>query len=254
MSDRKSQAEIPLLIKDPTELAEKEANNALEQFDYAMSEVDRWISSGKPNLKVSILLNLHRYALDGIDTFAGNFRPASVAIKGSEHEPISNIDVPRYVEEMLEYLSDNWKESTAIHLASYVMWRLNWIHPFADGNGRTSRILSYMVLCGRLNQVLPGTNTIPEQISKNKKPYYDALESADKKYKKGNIDVREMEGLLEKYLASQLISIQEKAIGHEINISSDIKKKNNIVTLIESHPVISTVIAVLIAAIIGLLA
>ena len=30
--------------------------------------------------------------------------------------------------------NDNWDDSTPVHLASYVMWRLNWIHPFTDGN------------------------------------------------------------------------------------------------------------------------
>ncbi|HET9282483.1 MAG TPA: Fic family protein [Candidatus Angelobacter sp.] len=52
---------------------------------------------------------------------------------------------------------------SAIHLAAYVIWRLNWIHPFADGNGRTSRALSYLVLCTRLGERLPGTVTIPDQ-------------------------------------------------------------------------------------------
>jgi hypothetical protein len=35
-------------------------------------------------------------------------------------------------------------DATAIHLAAYLMWRLNWIHPFADGNGRTARMTSYV--------------------------------------------------------------------------------------------------------------
>lgn len=256
MVDRKSIAEIPVLIDEPIELAEKEASNALEQFDYAMEEVERWVSSGKPNLRVSILLTLHRHALEGIDTFAGAFRPASVAIKGSEHEPIASTDVARYVEDMFDYISSNWDKSTAIHLSSYVMWRLNWIHPFADGNGRTSRMLSYMILCGKLGHVLPGSNTIPEQISENKAPYYEALEIADKNYKDGKVDVLKMEGLMEKYLANQLVLIQEQAIGHELASSSNTSKdKNNLIKTIESHPVIFTaIVAIIIAIITGLMA
>ncbi|WP_202944585.1 Fic family protein [Pseudooceanicola batsensis] len=135
MSDRKSEAEIPTLISDPTELAEKEAANALEQFDWAIEETERWLAEGKPTLRVSMLLTLHRKALDGIDRHAGNFRPAAVTIRGSKHNPVSGDDVARYVEEMLDYVIENWDEQTAIHLSSYIMWRLNWIHPFADGNG-----------------------------------------------------------------------------------------------------------------------
>lgn len=253
MPDRKSEAEIPALILDPTELAEKEAANALDQFDWAIEEVGRWIKVGQPNLKVSTLLDLHRKAMQGIDQYAGNFRPASVVIKGSNHIPIAGGDVPRHVEEMLEYLADNWSEKTALHLCSYVMWRLNWIHPFADGNGRTSRILSYMVLCGKLSQILPGTRTIPEQISENKKPYYDSLEAADICYKKGRIDVSAMEVLIEQYLANQLVSLHENATGIYSTSAKEgnpLAKTRSLLDFIESKPVlITSAIAIVLAAV-----
>ena len=60
MSDRKSEAESPILISDPIELAEKEAENALHQFDWDMEEVERWLSGGTPSIKISMLLTLHR--------------------------------------------------------------------------------------------------------------------------------------------------------------------------------------------------
>lgn len=245
MSDRKSEAEIPALITDPTDLARREASNALIQFDWAMEEVERWIKLGAPSLKLSMLFTLHRLAMSGIDPYAGNFRPASVAIKGSSHQPIAGEDVARYVEEMLDYVQSNWGSKTAIHLSSYVMWRLNWVHPFADGNGRTSRILSYMVLCAKLGQRLPGVPTIPEQISENKKPYYDALESADIAYRKGAIDLAGMEGLLEQYLANQLLMVHQKATGGKLSPVPQTDKKsddflNRFLSALEKRPVLYT--------------
>jgi Fic family protein len=88
---------------------------------------------------------------------------------------------------------------------------MNWIHPFVDGNGRTSRAVSYLVLCVRLGYVLPGTTTIPEQISRNKNPYYQALEAADKANASGKLDLAEMEKLLESLLAAQLVSVIDAA-------------------------------------------
>lgn len=257
MSERKSEAEIPPLISDPTELAQREASNALAQFDWAMQEVERWIKVDSPTLKMSTLLKLHRIALDGIDPYAGNFRPASVAIKGSNHAPVAGDDVPRYVEEMLDYINENWREKTAIHLSAYVMWRLNWIHPFADGNGRTSRILSYMILCGSLKQVLPGTRTIPEQISENKQPYYGALERADAFFKKGHTNVGEMEKLLEGYLATQLLRVHEQAVGSNRSVlaGQDIQTRSlgaRIVAAIESKPVFYPLIAAILLGILGI--
>lgn len=253
MSDRKSEAEIPPLISDPVELARKEAANALRQFDWGMEEVERWIAEGCPNLKVSTLLDLHRKAMEGIDQYAGNFRPASVAIKGSGHQPISGDDVPRYVEEMLEYISENWRSKTAIHLSAYVMWRLNWIHPFADGNGRTSRMLSYMVLCGRLGQSLPGIRTIPEQISESKGPYYSALEAADAAYKRGGVNVEAMENLLEGYLANQLVDLHGRATGQNPSRyggGQNLPKKG-IFENIEARPVFITSMVAIILTIVG---
>jgi Fic family protein len=94
------------------------------------------------------------------------------------------------------------------------VWRLNWIHPFTDGNGRTSRAVSYLVLCVRLGYPLPGTNTIPEQIAADKRAYYDALEAADEVLKRdGRVDVTKLEKLLEAYLSAQLIGVIEQATG-----------------------------------------
>lgn len=255
MNDRKSEASEPDLIADPIARARREAENALTQFDWGMDEVERWIADGKPNLRTSILLRLHRLALDGISPYAGNFRPASVAIRGSKHTPIAADDVPRYVEEMFDYVIENWEKKTALHLASYVMWRLNWIHPFSDGNGRTSRILSYMILCGKLGTRLPGVNTIPEQISTNKSPYYDALEAADEVFKRGSVDVSEMESLLEGYLANQLVNLHEQALGREIVETSKGEtgpRKFSLIRGIEAHPVLSGGIFLLFATLLGI--
>jgi Fic family protein len=77
-------------------------------------------------------------------------------------------------------VNDHWSSTSAVHLAAYVLWKLNWIHPFADGNGRTARAVAYVVLSIKLDSLLPGAPTIPEQIAGNKRPYYEALEVADK--------------------------------------------------------------------------
>jgi Fic family protein len=113
-------------------------------------------------------------------------------------------------------VNDKWSEATALHLSAYVMWRLNWIHPFDDGNGRTSRAVSYLVLCMKLGYPLPGTNTIPDQIAGNKKPYYEALEAADAAWKANLLDVSQLERLLGDYLSAQLVGVMEQASGSPI--------------------------------------
>lgn len=114
---------------------------------------------------------------------------------------------------MCDYVNDNWHEKTAFHLSAYVMWRLNWIHPFSDGNGRTSRTTSYIVLCASLNTLLPGSPTILQQIQDDRTAYFRALEHADEAALSGTIDVSEMETAIKGMLARQLLSVIEQADG-----------------------------------------
>lgn len=58
---------------------------------------------------------------------------------------------------------------------------------------------------------LPGARTIPEFIARDKTPYYRALESADEAWKKGTLDLHEMEDLLKSCMAAQLLDVVQRA-------------------------------------------
>jgi len=185
--------------------ARREARNGVRQFDRMIELVELATHTDtRFRLRVSTVLELHRYALDGLDLYAGNFRPGDVRIVGSTLQPPKAADVPHAVEELCDYVIENWSKP-AIHLAAYSLWRLNWIHPFTDGNGRTARVISYLVLSIRLGYRLPGKKTIPDFIAENKQPYYAALEVADT----GQLE--EMESYIEGLLHEQLYAVAEDA-------------------------------------------
>jgi hypothetical protein len=130
------------LISDPAERARQEARNGLRQFDEVIEQTEYWLHPERPfRLRPSTVLTLHRKALEGISAFAGVWRPAGIAIVGSRHTPPEAYLVPELIEQMCEYVNDNWQKAP-VHLSAFVMWRMNWIHPFVDGNGRTARALS----------------------------------------------------------------------------------------------------------------
>lgn len=210
--ERHSQALDADLIADPLERAEAEARNGLRQYDHGIAVVQQALDRPPFRLRVSTILGLHREALRGISRYAGNFRPAGVEISGSRHAPPGAHMVPELVEDLCDYVNSHW-DATAIHLAAYAMWRLNWIHPFADGNGRTSRILSYILLCIRQGTVLPGSPTIPDYIVSNRQPYFEALDAADDACAAGWVDVSKMEALISSLLAEQLTHAWEQAGG-----------------------------------------
>lgn len=212
---RHSRAHDAEIITDPLKLAEAEALNGLRQYDYGINVIQSAIDRKVFKLRPSLILGVQREALAGISAYAGNFRPAGVSIEGSKHQPPEAHLVPELVEDLCDYVNDHWSAATPIHLAAYVMWRLNWIHPFSDGNGRTSRMMSYIVLCAKLESVLPGHPTIPEQIVSNRDPYFDALDAADLACRDGKLDLSRMEDLLSGMLAVQLKSAYEAASGNK---------------------------------------
>jgi Fic family protein len=89
-------------------------------------------------------------------------------------------------------------------LAGYALWRLNWIHPFVEGNGRTARAACYYLICVKHGQLLPGRKIVPERIRENRAPYYAALEDADRAWDQGKLDVSVMAKYLEGLLKGQL--------------------------------------------------
>ena len=215
--DRDSVGNEPELLTDPIAIAERESENTLRQIDRVLDLIDEVVRDGRPfRLRPSTILTLHREALQGLSRYAGTWRPAPVAIKKSSHAPPPEHQVPHLIEEMCDWVNGNWEREQALTLCAYIMWRLNWIHPFLDGNGRTSRAVAYLVLCVRLGDRLPGRLTIPEQIAENRDPYYDALEDADRHFADGTLNVSAMEALLEHYLAVQLSDVFTQAGGASI--------------------------------------
>jgi Fic family protein len=92
-----------------------------------------------------------------------------------------------------------------VETAAFLLWKLNWIHPFGGGNGRTSRAVVHLALCVRLGfEALPGNPTITEYVDANRKRYEEALRDADRAWFDGNmIDVTMMTALLNDMLEEE---------------------------------------------------
>ena len=100
-----------------------------------------------------------------------------------------------------------WESRDALLLAAYCLWRLNYIHPFINGNGRTARALCYFVVCVKAGGWLPGQFILPELIRQNHDEYVSLLQSADDGFKNEKRDYldglyRFVSNLLRKQLQS----------------------------------------------------
>lgn len=197
------------------EIARVEAENGLRQYDETIEAIRYYLEPERPfALRPGLIQQLQSLAVQGIVANPGRFRTTPVKISKSEHQPPEAHLVPALITELCDYVNNNLHERPPLHLAAYVMWRLNWVHPFEDGNGRTSRAVSYLVLCTGLKLLLPGSPTIPQQIQADRRAYFAALEKADKALKEtGDVDVTAMEDALKGMLATQLLGVIERADG-----------------------------------------
>jgi Fic family protein len=108
------------------------------------------------------------------------------------------------MDRFLSFIHENWYAARETQLAAYALWRLNWIHPFVEGNGRTARATAYYILCVRNDRLLSGSKIVPERIREDRGPYVQALRAADRAWEAGNLDVGELEGDIARLLQAQL--------------------------------------------------
>ena len=121
-----------------------------------------------------------------------------------DHKPPHFKDVDNWMDRFISTIQENWFIWTPTELAAYGLWRLNWIHPFIEGNGRTARATCYYLLCVRSGALLPGRKILPERIRENRGGYGSALDAADRAWEEGHLDFTVMEGYLAPLVQAQL--------------------------------------------------
>lgn len=115
--------------------------------------------------------SVHQLILKDIDNEnSGRYRRENVAIKGATHIPPDYLKVPELMEKLiLSY--ENWNVYHPIIQAALLHGELVKIHPFVDGNGRTSRLLMNLDLMNH------GFNPIIIK-KENRLEYYEVLDKA----------------------------------------------------------------------------
>jgi Fic family protein len=189
-----------------------EIANGFRQYDLTLDIIRYYLEPDRSfALRVPIILDLQKEAVAGVEAEAGKIRTTKVGINKSNHNPPLPHLVQGCLTDFCDYINNNWHERTAFYLSAFAMWRLNWIHPFSDGNGRTSRALSYALLNIKLGYILPGSPTILQQIEQGNGHYIEALEMSDLAALSGHEDVSEMEKMIRAMLARQLLSVIDAA-------------------------------------------
>lgn len=118
------------------------------------------------------ILTIHNLILRGINPeYAGKYRNVQVMIKGSKHVPPQPFLVEKQMEDYFLWYEVNKAQLHPVVLAAEMHERLVTIHPFIDGNGRTSRLIMNLILLqhGYVIANIKGD-------SQSRMNYYNALE------------------------------------------------------------------------------
>lgn len=177
--------------------------NLLRQYDLLTNCVEIGLTKGIEAFDKYTLWSLNAAAVANIAQFGGRFRKEPIYV--GNHLPPHFNDVAELMDRFISVIHENWDiMNHPTYLPAYALWRLNWIHPFVEGNGRTARAACYYLMCMRHGGLLPGRKIVPERIRENRKPYYEALAAADRNWNDGHFDVDELARYLDGLLAEQL--------------------------------------------------
>ena len=155
-----------------------EAINHKEAIDFISDLV-----KVKESLNERNLLQIHSIILKSIDREnAGIYRKVPVLISGSTHTPPQPYLVQKLMEDYFIFYEENKNNLHPVVLSAEMHERLVTIHPFIDGNGRTSRLVMNLIL---LQNGYPIANIKGDTDSRMN--YYNALENARKENKVGFI-------------------------------------------------------------------
>ncbi len=149
------------------------------------------------------LQNLHKLLVDGVrggHRFAGQLRRESVTVGDREgdtvvvhHQPPHWGDVEPELTALFDWIelakqkptpkqiakgaADPWVHPVIV--AGIAQHRLVWIHPFVDGNGRSARMLTTLLLYQR-EYDFKYLFDLSSYYEKNRDKYYDALRAVDR--------------------------------------------------------------------------
>lgn len=177
--------------------------NLLRQYDLLSNCIEIGLQKGIEAFDKYTLWSLNAAAVANIAQFGGRYREEPIYV--GNHIPPHFKDVSHLMDQCLSVIHENWTViEDPLTLPAYALWRMNWIHPFVEGNGRTARAACYYLISLKYGDLLPGNKTVPERIRENRQPYYAALQAADQAWAEGHFDVSELRNYLNQLVKDQL--------------------------------------------------
>ena len=192
---------------------EADPDDARELLNYrkAFGFVSEYLASGDP-ITEGLVREIHKRLVEGVRGGAaapGQYRKIQNYVVNSAtgetiYTPPPAHDVPIMMVELVDFLRSE-SDTHPVLVSGISQFQLVHIHPFLDGNGRTSRLLSTLYLY-RAGYDFKRLFTISEYYDRDRPAFYRAIQCV----RESNMD---MTGWLEYFiegLSTQLIEVRER--------------------------------------------
>lgn len=171
------------------EYQEREVRNVLD----ALTRIHGQVQAGEyPRLSREVICDLNRQILQGLEdqlddhTVPGEIRTHSVGValyRGAPAEDCSFL-LDRLADwlEGPDFKSPDREIDFALMLVRAVLAHLYiaWIHPFGEGNGRTARLVEFLILARSGKVPLPAAHLLSNHYNLTRDRYYRELDKASR--------------------------------------------------------------------------
>ena len=190
---------------------DRDDEKELLNYKKAMDFLSKYLGKADP-VSESIVRELHKIIVRGVrgeNADPGNYRKIQNYIVNSRtHEvvytPPAPLDVPFLMREFAEWMNKT-EDLSPILAAGIAQFQFVHIHPFIDGNGRTARLLSTLILY-KTGYDFKRLFTISEYYDKNRPAYYQAIQTV----RENSMDMTSWLEYFVEGLHSQMKEIQAK--------------------------------------------
>lgn len=181
----------------------------LLNYKKAMDFISKYLGKDVP-VTESMVRELHKLTVKGVrgdKAEPGNYRKTQNYVVNSRtreiiYTPPAPLEVPHLMREFVDWLNMA-EDITPILVAGIAQFQFVHIHPFIDGNGRTARLLSTLMLY-KTGYDFKRLFTISEYYDKDRPNYYKAIQSV----RNSNMDMTDWLAYFVEGLRLQMEEIQ----------------------------------------------
>lgn len=199
-----TESQVNDVINGKKVTAQEEDIKEVQNYNQALEFVEQIANDGDFQLSDEFFKKVQAILLKNIrDDIAGKYRNLQVRV--GDYLPPQPYQIPNLMKQLVAWVKNpEPQDLSPVLYAGIAHYQLVAIHPFEDGNGRTTRLLTTLILIQN-GYDMTKFFALESYYNRDRKAYYEALSSADKYRAEGQPDLTRW---LEYYVEGMLIEAE----------------------------------------------